>query len=46
MVCEIQRQRRVLLDQQHADAICFVDVAHDLEDLLDDQWRETERGLI
>src|SRR5262249_32830673 len=35
----------VLLDQQHRDALC-VDRGHDLEELVDDLRRQTERGLV
>ncbi len=36
----------VLLDQQHGDAPPGVEVGDDLEQLLGDQRRETEAGLV
>src|SRR6185312_851606 len=46
MVGEAERERRVLLDQEHADAFALVDGAHDPEDLLDHQGRKAERRLV
>ena len=36
----------VLLDQKHRHAVALVEVADDLEDLLDDERREAERWLV
>ena len=38
--------KRVLLDQQDGHAAAAVDVGDDREDLLDDQRRQAERGLV
>src|SRR5215471_12381203 len=46
VVGERQSERRVLLDEQHADAFLAVDRADDPEDLAHDQGRETERWLV
>ena len=46
VVGELERQRRVLLDQQHAHLLLLVDAAHDAEDLLHDQRRQAERRLV
>src|SRR5689334_15848139 len=40
-----QRLVHVLLDQEHGDA-ASVDLAHDIEILLDQERRQPERGLI
>ena len=40
-----ERLRRVLLDQQHGHAV-LVDLADDVEDLLDDQRRQPHRRLV
>src|SRR5512134_688105 len=41
-----QRQRGVLLDQQHGQALLAVHALHDLEDLLDQHGRQPQRGLV
>src|SRR5437773_88076 len=45
-VGQLERERRVLLDKQHADAVALVDGAKDLEQLLHDQRRQSERRLV
>ena len=45
--CEsCERGVRVLLDDQHREALLLVEPAHDLEELLDDDRREPERRLV
>src|SRR5258708_4641619 len=44
-VGDLERLRRVLLDQEDGDAL-RVDLAHDLEDRLDEDRREAERRLV
>src|SRR5260370_9174823 len=46
LVGEVERQRRVLLDEEHADVLVTVDRADDTEDLADDERREPERRLV
>src|SRR5712692_4365641 len=46
VVGEIERQRGVLLDQQHAHVFIAVEVAQDAEQLLYDQRGEPERRLV
>src|SRR6266851_4855691 len=43
---EPQGMVRVLLDQEHRDLLLLVDLADHFEDLLDDERREAERGLV
>src|SRR4028119_2190346 len=45
-VGEIEGEARVLLHQQDAHALLLPDAAHDGEDLLHDEGREAERGLV
>src|SRR5260221_1259914 len=44
-VCDLERLRRVLLDEEDRDAL-RVDLADDLEVRLDEDRREPERGLV
>src|SRR5690606_32063574 len=46
MVGEVERDRGVLLDQQHADPVLGIDAPHDLEDLRDDERRQAERRFV
>src|SRR5262245_8702348 len=46
VVRQIERDRCVLLDEQHAHPLFVVDAAHDAEDLPHDQRRQAERGLV
>src|SRR5690606_34033997 len=46
VVDDVQRRLGVLLDEQHAGAPLAVDLADDLEDLLDEERREPEGGLV
>src|ERR1051325_3817649 len=46
VVGEVERERRVLLDEQDADAGLRVHRAEDLEDLAHDHRREAERRLV
>lgn len=41
-----QRSECVLLDEEHGEPFLFVELADRLEDALDDQWREAERGFV
>src|SRR5919201_2984906 len=41
-----KRDARVLLDDEHRQALLLVQRAHDPEDLLDDERREPERRLV
>ena len=43
---EPQRVEGVLLDEEHGQALARVELGDDLEDLLDDERREPERGLV
>ena len=43
---EVERKAGVLLDDQHADTVFLVDLAHDAKDLGDDQRRQAERGFV
>src|SRR5882757_1181124 len=43
---ELERVVGVLLDQEYRDLLLLVDVADDLEDLLDDERRQPERRLV
>src|SRR5262245_21301595 len=43
---EPQRMEGVLLDQQHGDALLFVQLLYDSEDLPDDQGCQTQRRLV
>src|SRR5438132_1691258 len=43
---ELERMKGVLLDQEDRDPVARVEVAHDGKNLLRDQRRETERGLV
>src|ERR671925_1221277 len=43
---ELQRDVRVLLDDEHRQALLLVQLADDAEDLRDEQRRETERRLV
>src|SRR5437868_4442531 len=45
-VCELERESRVLLDQQDRDLLLAIDPTHDREDVLDDERCETERWLV
>ena len=45
-VRELQRMEGVLLDQEHGEAVLRVEVADGAENLLRDQRREAERGLV
>src|SRR6185503_458431 len=45
MVRELERERGVLLHQQHRDALGFRQPPHDAENLLGEHRREAERGL-
>src|SRR6185437_178304 len=45
-VRQAQRVMRVLLDEEHRDVLLLVDLADHFEDLLDDQRRQAERGLV
>src|SRR4029077_13924402 len=42
----LERKRRVLLDDEHGQALALVQLADDPEDLPDHNRREPERGLI
>src|SRR6185436_17970950 len=42
----LERDRRVLLDDEHRQPLLLVQLAHDPEDLTSDQRREPERGLV
>ena len=42
MIRQIERERRILLDQQHAHPVFLIDRAQDAEDFLHDQRREPE----
>ncbi len=46
VVGKIERERGVLLDQEHAHLLLAVDQAHDAEDLLHHERREPERRLV
>ena len=46
VVGEVERHRRVLLHHQHADALLLVHRAQDAEQLLHDERREAEGGLV
>ena len=46
MLRQFERQRRVLLDDQHRNPGVAVDLAQDREQFLDDQRRQTERRLV
>src|SRR4051812_23949073 len=46
VVGELERERRVLFDQQHADALRLVDLTEDAEQLLHDARRQAERGFV
>src|SRR5262245_41696157 len=41
-----QRELRVLLDDEHREALLLVQLGDDLEQLTDDQRREAERRLV
>src|ERR1043166_7428714 len=43
---ELEGMEGVLLDQEDRDLVARVELAHDVEDLLGDQWGEAERGLV
>src|SRR2546423_201146 len=43
---ELQRDVRVLLDDEHRHALALVQLLDDPEDLGHEQWREAERGLV
>src|ERR1051326_161066 len=43
---ELEGVEGVLLDQEDRDLVARVELAHDVEDLLGDQWGEAERGLV
>src|SRR5918999_5271920 len=46
MLGEIERESRVLLDDQHADLLLLVQRAQDSEQLLHDEGREPEGRLV
>ena len=46
MIRKVERERGVLLDQQHAHPVLLIDGAQDAEDFLHDEGREPERGLV
>src|ERR1700716_4719166 len=43
---ELERVVGVLLDQEHGDPVARIEVAQDAENLLGDQRRQPERGLV
>src|SRR4051794_40543485 len=48
-VCGLRRLQgevRVLLDEEDAEALLLVELAHDAKDLRDEQGREAERRLV
>src|SRR5881296_853062 len=45
-VRHVERRVRVLLDDEDGEALLLVEPAHELEELLDDDGREAERGLV
>src|SRR5215472_1759788 len=46
MVGDVERHARVLLDQKHGQLPLFAQPADDAENLLDQQRRQAERGLV
>src|SRR5260370_37927172 len=46
LVGEVERQRRVLLDEEHADVVVTVDRADDTGGLPDDERREPGRRRV
>src|SRR5712692_11362965 len=44
--CSLERDVRVLLDDEHRQAIVGIELFDDAEDLLDDRRREPERRLV
>src|SRR5712692_1503418 len=42
----LEREAGVLLDQQHGQPLLLVDRFHDLEDLADDDGRQSKRWLV
>src|ERR1039457_2459028 len=45
-VSELQRMKSVLLDEKDRQSLALVEIGDDLEDLLDDERRQTERRLV